>query len=206
MRPARVFLCCAALLLAAPHAPEETRAQQPQPAAVVKHGGKIETKYDGFAYETVVALRKMNVTCGEARGFKDIGRGTCVSLAASLHLPGQQLDFVRRARLQLIFEAADWDRRHPPGARALTVVADTETYAFGQMSLVSNDVGTGLLDDKSREVLEVSVPFETFQRIARASTVELRVGRDSFALRDKNLAALRDLMTRVKPAAVGGER
>lgn len=194
MRTAPILLCCAALLFA-PARPAHT--QTPAPAAV-KHGGKIEAKYDGFAYETVIALKKMSVTCGQAKGFKDIGKGTCVSLAVSLHCPGQQLDFVRRARLQLIFEAAEWDRRHPPGERGLTVVADGQTFRLGAMSLVSNDVGTGLLDDKAREVLEISVPYETFTKIAGAEAVEMQVGRDAFPLRDKNVAALRDLTTRVK--------
>lgn len=204
MKSAQIFLCCAALCAAAPpQALTQTTATQ---TTAVKHGGKIEARYDGFSYETVVALKKMSVTCGAGKGFKDIGKGTCVSLAASLHCPGQQLDFVRRARLQLIFEAAEWDRRHPPGERGLVVVAGGETFRLGTMSLVSNDVGTGLLDDKSREVLEISVPYDTFARIARAESVEVQIGRDSFPLRDKNVAALRDLTTRVKLAQAGGEQ
>jgi hypothetical protein len=156
-------------------------------------------KYDGFNFETVVALRKMQVTCGSGRGFKDISKDVCVSLAVWLHCPGQQLDFVRRARLQLIFEAEEWDRRHTPAERGLTVVADGQTLKLGSMSLVSNDVGSGLLVDKSKEVLEISIPHEAFVKIAQAESVQMRVGSDAFPLRDKNVAALRDLNSRVKP-------
>jgi hypothetical protein len=50
----------------------------------VKHGGKIETKYDGFNYETVLRLRKMKVTCD---GFKDKFRDACVSMEIALTAP-----------------------------------------------------------------------------------------------------------------------
>jgi hypothetical protein len=37
-------------------------------SATVKHGGKIESRYDGFNYETLAQLRKMKVSCdGGAR-------------------------------------------------------------------------------------------------------------------------------------------
>jgi len=29
----------------------------------VKHGGKIDSRYDGFKYETVMRLQKMKVNC-----------------------------------------------------------------------------------------------------------------------------------------------
>ena len=40
---------------------------------------------------------------------------------------------------------------------------------------------------------------DTFQKIARAQVVEVKVGRTTFELGEKNLAALRDLNNRVKP-------
>ena len=200
MKLALILLCAAAAtsLAHAPEAAAQKAATAAAPAAI-KHGGKIEMKYDGFNYETVVALRKMQVTCGSGKGFKDISKDVCVSLAVWLHCPGQQLDFVRRARVQLIFEAEEWDRRHTPAERGLVVVADGETLRFGSMSLVSNEVGSGLLVDKSKEVLEISIPYDAFAKIARAESVEVRVGTDAFPLRDKNVAALRDLNSRVKP-------
>ena len=199
MKLALILMCgVAALLAQAPEAAAQKAATAAAPAAI-KHGGKIEMKYDGFNYETVVALRKMQVTCGSGKGFKDISKDVCVSLAVWLHCPGQQLDFVRRARVQLIFEAEEWDRRHTPAERGLVVVADGETLRFGSMSLVSNGVGSGLLVDKSKEVLEISIPYEVFAKIARAESVEMRVGSDAFPLRDKNVAALRELSSRVKP-------
>ena len=154
------------------------------------HGGKIESKYDGFSHETIVTLNKMRITCGSPKGnFKD----ACVSFVAALHCPGIQLDYVRYASLQLIFQTKDWDQRHPLNQRQLFVVADGETLRLGQMKLVSQSVDTLMT-----EVLEVTMPYAVFTKIVRAQVVEMKVGKTEFELRPQNLAALRDLNNRVK--------
>jgi hypothetical protein len=154
------------------------------------HGGKIESKYDGFNHETIVTLTRMRITCGSVEGnFKD----TCVSLVAALHCPGIQLDYVRYASLQLVFQNRNWDQRHPLNQRQLSVVADGVTFRLGQMKLVSENV-----DKRMTEVLEVPVPFAVFTKIARAQAVEIKVGYGEIELRPQNLAALRDLTNRVK--------
>ena len=196
--------CCALLFIQTRNAPARSGQSAPaaktQPAlAPVKHGGKIEAKYDGFNFETVVTLKKMNVTCGGMKGFKDARMDTCIHISVSLHCPGRQLDFVRRATLRVVFEADDWDARHPPEKRDLTVVADGETIKLGRMKLVSQQVDDGILDEKSKETLEASLAYQTFLKITQAEYVDVRVGDDAFTLRDKNVAALRDLNNRVKP-------
>lgn len=163
-----------------------------------EHGGTIETKYDGFNYETVVTLKKMRITCGASKGLQSTLKDTCVSVTASLHLRGMQLDHVRFAKLQLVFETKDWDRRHPLDQRDLIVVANGERLKLGTMALVKQDVDTDRLIDVMKEVLEVSLPYQTFSKIARAEVVEMKVGNTMFVLRDKNIAALRDLNNRVK--------
>ena len=192
------------LLLQSPFV-QQARAQQPSapaatPALPLEHGGKIASEYDGFRRETVVALRAMSVTCGGGRGAQGIAKGVCVNLAASLHCPGKQLDYVRYVKLQLVFEANNWDNRHALNERVLSAVADGQTIKLGEMQLVKQDVGEGWLDDRMKEVLEVSVPYATFERLARAEFVELSVGKTVFALREKNVAALRDLNNRVRIA------
>ena len=154
------------------------------------HGGKIESRYDGFSHETIVTLNKMRITCGSVKGnFKD----ACVSFVAALHCPGIQLDYVRYARLQLIFQTKDWDQRHPLNQRQLSVVADGETLRLGQMKLVSQSVDTLMTEE-----LEVTMPYAVFTKIVRAQVVEMKVGNTEFELRQQNLAALRDLNNRVK--------
>lgn len=196
-------LClCAGLLLQAPGLAQSKQARGPRPAAEpLNHGGKIETRYDGLAHETVVALRPMSVTCGGAKGAGGITSGVCVNLAVSLHCPGKQFDYVRYARLQLTFESKDWDKRHPLDQRDLSAVADGETIRLGRLQLVRQDTGEGWFDHRMKEVLELSVPYATFEKLARAQYVELGVGRAAFALRDKNVAALRDLNSRVRLSA-----
>ena len=172
------------------------------------HGGKIETAYDGFAHETVIALKRMSVTCEMAKGSEGILKGVCVSLQASLHCPGKQLDYVRRATIRLTFESKNWDNRHPANERELSAVADGETIRLGRMSLVSQGVSESWLAEDTKETLEVAVPYEAFLKLARAAYVEFSVGKTTFVLRDKNVAALRDMNNRVKlpnsPAQAGG--
>lgn len=197
-----ILSCCVALLLqvgdgfALNNSPVANVA--PTSSQVMDHGGRIDAKYDGFSHETIVALKKMGVACGGKRGMQGVLKDTCVSLAASLHCPGQQLDYVRYAKLQLIFEAKDWDQRHPVDARELFVVADGERFKLGRMALVDQNAGDARLVDAMREVLEVSLPYGTFLKIVRAQTVEMRVGPTTVALQEKNLSALRDLNNRVK--------
>jgi hypothetical protein len=215
-----VTLCCVlwALLAAAAvcaqdgarRAPANNReAAAPPPP---DHGGKIETNYDGFGHETVVALRRMSVTCEAVRGLQSTLKGVCVSLQASLHCPGKQLEHVRGATLRLTFEAKNWDSRHPLGERDLSAVADGETVRLGRMRLLSHGVSESWFAEDTKETLEVFVPYEAFLKLARASYVELSVGKTTFPVRDKNLAALRDLNNRVNlsrrqgaaPAQPGG--
>ena len=206
-----VMLCCVFLTLTA-----AVRAQEGvgRPAAAAKqaaaplpldHGGKIETNYDGFVHETVVALRRMSVTCESVRGLQSTLKGVCVSLQASLHCPGKQLDYVRRATIRLTFEAKNWDSRHPSDQRELTAVADGETVRLGRMSLVSQGVSEGWFAEDTKETLEVAVSYEAFLKLARAARVELSVGRTAFVLREKNVAALRDLHNRVNLTRRQGE-
>lgn len=155
------------------------------------HGGKIESKYDGLTHETVSTLRKMKVTC--AGGTKDMFKDTCVSVSASLHCPGIQLDYVRHAKLQLIFENKNWHQRLPPEERDLVVVVDTTTLRLGRMRLVSQNTNTLMT-----EIFEATISYDAFKKIVSGQVVEIAVGKSRFELRQKNLEALRDLNNRVK--------
>lgn len=159
------------------------------------HGGKIETRYDGFNYETVMRLRKMKVNCD---GFKDKFKNACVSIEVALHCPGQQLNYVRHVSLQLVFENKDWVHLHGPDQRDLSVVTDTETLRLGKMTPVSKAT-PGTWDTKV-EVLEAKIPYDTFKKIAFADSVEIQVGKSAVELREKNRAALKDLNSRVLTA------
>jgi len=180
-----VFGCAAMLLFQ----PAGAKPQSPKP---INHGGKIETKYDGFTYETVMRLRKMKVSCD---GFRDKFKDACVSIEVALHCPGTQVNYVRDVSLQVVFENKDWVHFHAPDQRNLSVVTDTETLRFGKMSPVSK--GEAATWDTKVEVLEAKIPYAAFKKIVLAESVAIEVGRSSVELREKNIAALRDLNSRV---------
>lgn len=188
-----IFVLGCSLALVHPNA---ILSQVQSPVAVgvkpVKHGGKIETKYDGFNYETVVRLQRMKVTCD---GFKDKFKDACVSLEFTLHCPGTQLNYVRNVTVRVFFENKDWVHYHPPHQRDLSVVIDTGTLKIGRMQH-ANNATPGKWDTKV-ETLEATMPYATFKKIALSQSVEMQVGQSMFALREKNLLALRDLNSRV---------
>jgi len=185
MKTVLLVLSCAAILFQ----PAGARPQTPEP---VKHGGKIETKYDGFNYETVMRLRKMKVNCD---GFKDKFKDACVSIEVALHLPGTQVNYVKYVSVQVVFENKDWVHLHGPEQRDFSVVTDTETLRLGRMSPVAkNTPGTW---DTKVEVLEAQIPYAVFKKIVMSQSVEIQVGRDAVELREKNIAALKDLNSRV---------
>jgi hypothetical protein len=161
-------------------------------AGEVKHGGKIEVKYDGFTHETVMSLRKMRISCA---GIKDTFKDACVSMMVSLHCRGTQAHYVNYVTMQLVFETKAWDQRHPIDQRELSVVVNNETVRLGQMNLIGQSV-----DDNMTETLGITFPYEAFKKITQAQFVEMQVGRSRFALREKNLDALRDLNNRVMAA------
>jgi len=164
----------------------------------LNHDGKIEAKYDGFSHETVISLRKMRISCGGAKGLQTTLKDSCVSLAAAIHAPGKQLDYVAHVTFQLIFETKDWDRRHGLDQRELAIVADGETLRLGRMALVKQGVDPDQLFEVMKEVLEVSLSYKDFEKIARADFVEMRVGNSEFALQRNNIDALRDLNNRIR--------
>jgi len=158
----------------------------------VNHGGKIETRYDGFNYETVLRLKKMKVTCD---GFKDKFKDACVSVEISLHCPGTQLNYVKQVKLQIFFENKDWVHLHPVDQRDLSVVIDGGTLKLGRMQL-ANTSKPGTWDTKV-ETLEATIPYATFKKIATSQSVHMQVGPSIFELREKNRLALKDLDSRV---------
>lgn len=185
----KLVLICAVLLLQ----PAGALPQQQKP---IDHGGKIETKYDGFTYETVMRLKRMKVSCD---GLKDKFKNACVSIEVALHCPGTQINYVRYVTLQVVFENKDWVHLHPPDQRDLSVVIDTETLRFGKMSPVAAKTGSW---DTKVETLEAQIPYQAFKKIASSQTAAIQVGTTSVELREKNLLALKDLSSRV----IGAEK
>ena len=185
MKKLALILGCSAVLLFQP------AGALPQQQKPIDHGGKIETRYDGFTYETVMRLKRMKVSCD---GFKDKFKDVCVSIEVSLHCPGTQLNYVRYVTLQVVFENKDWVHLHPPDQRDLSVVIDTETLRLGKMTPVAATNGSW---DTKVERLEAQIPYPVFKKIALSQTAAIQVGKSSVELREKNMLALKDLNSRV---------
>jgi len=163
------------------------------PQQPINHGGKIESRYDGVAYETLMRLRKMKVNCG---GFKDnFTKDGCVSIEVVLHCPGTQVSHVGSVTIQVIFDTKRWDQSHAPDQRELTAVADAETLKLGTMRLVPK--GDTVMQETMTETLETTVSYKVFKKIAQSQSLELQVGPSLVALKEKNLLALKDLDSRV---------
>lgn len=191
MRHGNLFLLTTLLCVFACAANAQDRSTLPvfPETRTGEHGGKIESSYDGFNHETVMTLRKMKVTCD---GFKDRFKGACTSIVVELHFPGVQLNYVGYVVLRVLFQSEAWDARHPLEERDLSIVTDSGTLNFGRMKLAGEDFQW----DKT-ETLERRMPYDAFRRIMKSEVVEIKVGKDRFQLRDKNIAALRDLNSRV---------
>jgi len=166
------------------------------PQKPINHGGKIETKYDGFALETVMRLRKMKVSCD---GSKDNFKEACVSIEVALHCPGTQVSHVGSVSVQLVFETADWNHAHGPNQRELSLVVDAETFRLGKMRLLPS---TSEWSEKMVETLEATISYDLFKKMIASQSVEMQVGPSTVALRDKNMLALRDLDNRVVVSTV----
>src|SRR6185369_16698615 len=189
MRKLLLVWGCSLLLMHPTAILSQVQSSTPTAPKPVNHGGKIDSKYDGFSYETLVRLQKMKVTCD---GVKDnFAKDACVSIEVSLHCPGVQLNYVRNVTLQIMYENKDWVHSHPLDERDLRVVIDTETFKLGKMQLANTAV-PGKWDTKI-EVLEATIPYSVFKKIALSQSVQMQVGQGAFELREKNLLALRDL-------------
>jgi hypothetical protein len=191
MRKLILVLVCGLVLSHPTAILSQGQSATPPAQKPINHGGKIETKYDGFKYETVLRLQKMKVTCD---GFKDKFKDACVSIEVSLHCPGTQLNYVRNVTLTIMFENKDWVHLHPPDQRDLSVVTENETIRLGNMQHAT--ATTGKWDTKV-ETLEATIPYAAFKKIALSSSVEMQVGQSAFELREKNRLALRELNGRV---------
>jgi len=164
-----------------------------QTSQEIKHGGKIETKYDGISFETVMRLRKMRVTCGGV--IKDSQKNSCVSIEVALHCPGTQVNHVGHVTVQLTFETRDWSEGHPPDQRDLAVVVDAETVRVGRMRLLPK--ADTPWSESTSETLEATLSYDLFKKMIQSQSVEMQVGRSTVALKENNRAAMRDLNSRV---------
>jgi hypothetical protein len=156
-----------------------------------KHKEKIETTYDKFKDLTFVELQDMRVGDGvylalitTARGLGMPSTEGSVYMAFTLYnatwhcLDGCQVTFLVNGR------------------RVDLGVAENLSRKVSQGSVYCNRWGCDKPTISVIERIGVSVPYETFSKIAFATSVEFQAGTDEAVLSDNHLAAIRDFASR----------
>jgi hypothetical protein len=173
-----VIIVLASLLAAASASPQTSTDPVPQ---VVVH-------YDRFKDETSVgvstSLESQTVEIPFARMQEFL-----IMLAGVTHR-GRLLTAVP-ASVRLAFQSQARSWRFAEGDELLSII-DGERINFGRMSYSRQNLGVGHV-----ETMRLDVPTRTFMKLARATTVELRIGRKEVLLSRAQLAALAALADRI---------
>jgi glycerophosphoryl diester phosphodiesterase len=163
-------------------------------AQTLKHGAKIETKYDGFKGVTVVKLHKMKVNCGKMLSDNEDFRELCVSFEAAITYPGKQFEVPRSVKLTLILESKNWQTKFQD--RNLSIALDDTQVHIGKMAIVSALIDEAKVIDTMKHVYDIDFPHNLLTQMATSKNVALRLGDFSFNLTEKNLSAIYDLLRR----------
>jgi hypothetical protein len=180
----RVVIVVLTLLLAATSAsPQTSTDSAPQ---VVVH-------YDRFKDETSVGVstslesQTVEIPFAHMQEF-------LIMLAGVTHRGRLLTAAPASVRLAFQSQARSW--RFAEGDELLSII-DGERINFGKMSYSRQDLGAGRV-----ETLRLDVPTRTFMKLARATTVELRIGRKEVLLSRAQLAALATLADRISGKGV----
>lgn len=164
------------------------------------HNGKAETRYDQHKAITLVRLYPMQVY-GEPLASSKYTGGDEASFNASFTYPGRTLKAQpKKVRLSLTSTSQDWKYTD---FRELTAVVDGKRLKLGPLEQVPSFTVSASAnpnsDDYISERIAISLPYETFLRIANGTKVRIRMGPREFKLEQKHLEALRYLASRMIP-------
>lgn len=149
---------------------------------------RISQKYDKFKDTTRVTLKLYNVGGSSDSAFY----GGRLSMAASFVFRGQQLQAAPEdVVMSFTSTSQEWQYLY---SRDLYAIVDGERMSLGTAERFS-EVGRGTV----QEELVLLIPLDTFARIANATTVEMKLGRKEFALKEEHLKRFRDLFALMRP-------
>lgn len=191
----RVFLSALVLAsLLAGAAP--CRAQQPalrERTKKFKNSRRWDVRYDKFDDVTTVRVGPFFVSAELLNPNNNLQLYTGFSFAGSGE-PKTVEEF------QLLFVSNSDDRWNYLDDSTLKAIVDGERVSLGEATRKS-DVGRRLFGEINlKESLLLRVPRATFERLARAERVEMRLGRKEIKIKDEHLQAFRDLLS-LSPAA-----
>jgi hypothetical protein len=170
------------------------------PQRIFTHNGKIETSYDQAKETTTVRLIPMQVN-GEPLASSNYVGSDEARFNASFTYSGRTLRAQpKRVLLSLISTSENWKYTD---FRKLTALVDGKRLKLGPLehvpSFTVNAPANSHFDDYISQEIALSLPYETFLRIANGQQVQIRMGPREFELGQNHLEALRDLATWMVP-------
>jgi hypothetical protein len=147
---------------------------------------QIETEFNGFSNETIVRLKKTSLNCDSISGML---KKKCYGLEVSVHYQGQQRKVASKVKIRLTAENKDW---HNEAERSLQIVADKVRYDLGTMKLLS----TQSKELTQVDILEQTISYPLFLKIASALTVKIKLGDKTMNLKPRIIAALKEIALR----------
>ena len=170
------------------------------PQRIFSHNAKIETSYDQVKEITTVRLSPMQVY-GEPLASSNYVGSDEARFNASFTYSGRTLRAQpKRVLFSLISTSQDWKYTD---FRKLTALVDGKRLKLGPLehvpSFTVNAPANSNSDDYISQLIAISLPYETFVRIANGKQVQIRMGPREFELEKNHLEALRDLATWMVP-------
>ena len=142
---------------------------------------EITYDYDRFKNQTTVQVEAGQTLLGLYLGTGYLSSGS---------LPRKPDYFF----LRFDSSSRDW-RFLDESSRDLNLLIDGQPIRFGAMDRIKDRINTNTYAVSVNERLLILVPFEQYIRIAQAKVIEVQLGRAEFRLTDKQIQALREVLS-----------
>jgi hypothetical protein len=164
--------------------PVLAQTQQGPQIVSVTRPGKVATYYNAEKNSTTVVL-----------GFSDVGGASPCGLyiSANASHPGKTAASPNSVNFVILRITPEEKIKSAP-LRDLTFTADGQVISLGLMETGSQQSNM----DLRFETLQISLPYESFVRIANAKKVEGKLGPSNFMLTENNLRFIREFVGRMK--------
>lgn len=209
-RLAQLLLTACALALGAQAARAQDAGLKPPAKRKFNYTGKIVTNYDPAKDRTMVLIQLMPVKEGEDPAFdpdlrqrESLGQAPGriperLQFSMYFTYPGQTLATPPYVSVGFVYVALDPKRYE---SHELSAKVDGEKIELGRMQVVADKsiAVVGGYRPYTQRVLDMTIPYEQFLRIANAKRVKMRLGELDFDLTKDHLEAIRDLASRTAP-------
>lgn len=168
-----------------------------------KYDGKIVTTYDPAKAQTIVLIQLMEIKEAEVAEFVNVYSPTGrtfdrLEITWFFAYPGKALTTPKYVSVGFHYMA-----EHPEKyeSRKLMAKIDGERVELGQMDEMAQRelVNMHGRPNYFQGLLEMTIPYELFLRLANAKKVKMKLGDFDFDLSKDHLNAIRDLASRTVP-------